>query len=89
MKVYVVRGSAGAYSDYRFWEVKAFTDIAPANTLCGQLNEWLVANKLHTSQEGKLAPEPWEFDGKCPLDPEFDSSSYGTQYEVWSIEVEK
>ena len=39
MKIYIVKGSTGAYSDKVTWLVKAFSDKGKADLLCRELNE--------------------------------------------------
>ena len=39
MKIYIVEGSTGAYSDKVTWLVKAFSDKGKADLLCKELQE--------------------------------------------------
>ena len=79
MKVYVVRGSCGEYSDYRMWDVKAFASERAASDFCTGLNLWCIENGVAKDSDYSL---------KCPLDPNFESDYTGTSYHVWDIEVE-
>jgi hypothetical protein len=84
MIAHIVRGDTGIYSDFRFWDVAAFSDSDRAKDLCFQLNEWCRENKLTRN-------DPWiPYDKRpttCPFDPQFEYDADGTSYEVWSIEV--
>lgn len=86
MKVYVVRGDTGTYSDFMFWEVRAFSDENLAQQLCAQLIEWLKEHRLYRPWYDKR-PEMMPIPKKCPLDPGFLCID-GVNYNVWSIEAE-
>ena len=46
MKVYIVEGSAGSYSDYRNWPVCAYLEQAEAELHSKLANEWIEQNLI-------------------------------------------
>jgi hypothetical protein len=84
---HIVRGSTGEYSDYRFWEVSAFSDKARADALCATLNAWCKESGVNHHPQGIPADDRYNL--TCPYDPNFEVDYTGTMYEVWSIEVEQ
>lgn len=76
--VYVVFGYTGEYSDRTDWTVAAFLSEDAAKKLCEELNQWLMANKLHIStprderaELNRYYDPEWD-DGPVPIKPEKD-----------------
>lgn len=54
MKVYIVEGSAGSYSDYSNWPVCAYLEQAEAELHSKLANEWIEKNLTRYKAEGKV-----------------------------------
>lgn len=85
MKVYVVFGCTGEYSDHTQWNVAAYTEEEAANIHANLANDWLHCNTLHKSQEPGLigtrgVPEN-------PYDPDMQLDYTGTSYCVEVIDL--
>ena len=96
MKIYIVRGSTGAYSDERNWLVKAFSDKEKADLLCKELQEATAGIEREFDEinvpayryyEKKYA-YIWDKFPKLKEDTSFDIDYTGTFYSVVECELE-
>ena len=81
--IYVVRGTTGEYSDFTFWDVRAFFDESAAIALMTLLNNWCIENKL--DDRGNYR----SIYGKPPEDPGFKNYYTGTTYGVIPIPMDE
>ena len=85
-KVFVVSGSSGEYEDRHSWTVSAFFVEALAEELATKLNDWCMAERVHSDIPRE--EQACSLDLTCPLDPHFHASYTGARYRVWSLNVE-
>lgn len=78
MKIFVVEGGTGEYSDTRTWVVKAFRDEEEAEVFVRHATEW--ANDTYKTKSYRNP------NLKSPYDPYFMMDHTGTEY--WIVEVE-
>jgi hypothetical protein len=83
MTVYVVFGACGELSDYREWEVAAYTDEARALDHLSRCNEYL--KKFLVEYEDHWDSSLYQ----NPHDPKGEYSSYKFHYFIWALEVEE
>ena len=79
MKVFVVMGTTGEYSDRNEWPVRAFLDEAEAQAL--------VLAAETASREAVAASGSAYRAGPTPLDPRHQSDYTGTRYFVYDVEL--
>ena len=90
MKIYIVEGSTGAYSDITTWLVKAFSDKGKADLLCKELQE--AAEGIRNGFDEINVSIYYIYDEKYRYildkfpkykeDPSFDMTYTGTFYDV-------
>jgi hypothetical protein len=85
VKIYVVMGSTGEYSDHEEWPVKAFTTRVAA--------EELVLNASNFAREAlrKVNGATWFWEKMCglnPYDPEMKLDYTGTYYGILELDLE-
>jgi hypothetical protein len=91
MKIYVVEGSCGEYSDHNEWPVHAYTDESIAQTKVKELTEW--ANEIQLKYD-----ESWDWyeyvsslseEEKNKLsDPDFRWDYSGFNYYYYQVELD-
>lgn len=84
MKIYVVTGSTGEYSDRTEWPVRAFRTQAQAEELVERASA--RARELFQERESKGG---WGYDysGKNAYDPRMQMDYTGTTYYVGEVEL--
>lgn len=95
MKIYIVEGSTGAYSDITTWLVKAFSDKGKADLLCRELREAAEGIKKEFDEINICTYYMYDekyryiFDKfpKIKEDPSFDMDFTGTYYRVIECEL--
>lgn len=83
MKIFVVRGQTGEYSDRTEWPVKAFTDEDKAKEFVVQADA--IARELYIQAE--KSHSFWSFKGTHPLDSKFEMDYTGTSYYYEEVEL--
>ena len=97
MKIYIVEGSTGAYSEMCVWLVKAFSNKEKADLLCKELQEAAkgierefaeinVSTYYTNCEKYKYI---WDKFPKLKEDRLFDMSYTGTFYSVVECELEQ
>lgn len=91
MKIYVIFGSTGEYSDRTEWPVKAVKDLDRAQeivTLASEYANTLFA-KFENEEVSKHSNEGQELVSKNPHDPEMKMDYTGTSYYYTEVELEE
>lgn len=89
MKVWMIKGSTGAYEDFQTWTVKTFLSETKAHAYCEQLNQFLKDHHLHYSNchntliTTNILNEFEELDHNGYVD------CTGAEYNVESLDVEE
>ncbi len=88
MKIYIVVGSTGEYSDQRQWNVKAFYSKLKAEKL--KLLCELEVDRINTvvSVDEEYGYYDQERHGPSQFDPFFDMSYTSTYYNIEEVELE-
>jgi hypothetical protein len=86
MKIYIVTGSTGEYSDWTEWDVKAFQEEKAAACYTELLNDWCKAygyqdNKEHVFFETE--PNPYDNNFSCY------GQTYYTYHELELVEYDE
>jgi len=88
MKIYVVQGSTGEYSDHREWLVKAFKSQEKAQDFVSFLDSKLL--ELGLKYESVYTHEDMEKEEKMmEFDPQFQFDYTGTMYSILEVELEE
>ena len=87
MKVYIVEGQTGEYSDYRNWPVKAFQDEQKAKAFTETLNAkaqalGIATTGCHWAESQKIVPQMQE------LDPGVSIDYTGVSYSFYELDLE-
>lgn len=85
MKIYVVFGTSGEYSDRREWPVKAFKSKEQAEVLV--INATQEANRIFSANGDKYYDWDNEKDPN-KYDPEMDMDYTGASYYIAEVELE-
>lgn len=80
MKIYVVSGDCGEYSDFTQWLVKAFVAERDARNFVEKASA--ISRELYMNE--KTPRYRWQH----PMDPGFQADYTGTNYTYTSIELE-
>lgn len=83
MKIYIVFGGTGEYSDHQTWMVKAFRDEDQAKALVENAS-W-AANAIDAVRENRYDSP----NGANPYDPDMYMDYTGTSYYIESVELEE
>ena len=90
MKIYIVYGCTGEYSDRQRWNVEAFKSLKKANTFKNKLNNWLIENNAsYGSINGKEEYFSLENELICPFDPDFRFDYTGAKYDITEVELDE
>jgi hypothetical protein len=88
MKVYIVMGTTGEYSDRSEWPVCGYQDKALATQHADQATLWIVRMR---GPNGRMKDVDWEKDlslrGKSPWDKNIQIDYTGTDYYVIEVEM--
>ena len=88
MKIYVVEGQTGEYSDHRDWPVRAFLSEKKAQKLVldaqARANE-IYVNNSNSSPSWNDLEKP---ENKNQYDPDMDMDYVGTHYLYYPIELD-
>lgn len=82
MKIYVVEGSTGEYSDHREWLVKAFVNEECAQDFVERVGR--EYRRLEQECEG----DRWNI-GDNSLDPYMQTDYTGTNYRYFEVELDE
>lgn len=88
MKVYIVMGETGEYSDRNEWPVVAYTDEVDAKAHVMRCDAWLLQNSVHANSD--TVAYDYTSSGKAlinPHDPGFHFDYTGTRYYVIGVQV--
>lgn len=94
MKVWIVFGQTGAYSDKREWPVKGFSDMKRAETFefectkAAKAYEKKKDARSHSNEYQNWEEEEAELKAAVPGDPHFRCSYTGTDYYTLEVEIE-
>jgi len=89
MKIWIVEGSTGEYSDHREWPVKAYTTEVAAREMVELCSAEYRRVKIRRNELGLM--NTWDDMPKdCvhKYDPSFDEDYTGTLYRAYPIELE-
>jgi hypothetical protein len=84
---YIVEGSCGRYEDEQSWVVMVFLHLVVAQHWCDRLNQWCTDHGLAVSPKDDVPYERWNPLPHNPLDPGFQSDHTGTEYCVYSAQL--
>lgn len=84
MRIYVVIGMTGEYSDHRDWLVRAFASETRAQEFVDDVSR--VARELYSSVNRY---DGHKLRGKNHLDPNMDCDYNGVRYHYCEVELEK
>lgn len=84
MKVHLVVGQTGEYSDHQEWFVSVFDGKEDADKFCAMLNDWCKEHGVHEDDFKADWEERHKL--KCPHDPAFGCDYNGVSYYVAEVE---
>lgn len=86
MKIYVVEGHTGEYSDRNDWPVKAFVHEPAAQAFVDACTKEILPYNI----KNKYDAVNWERirNAKSPLDPNLQIDYTGTHYDYYEVELE-
>ena len=91
MKIYIVKGSTGEYSDYVEWLVKAFLTEKAAQTFVEHASS--IAKQIFNINQQQFLGNLLRYTDRCivdhPMDPKFQEDYTGTSYTYEEIELEE
>ena len=85
IRVWILTGETGEYSDRTEWLVRAYTDKAKAEAECLKFCEWLRENGVYMDS---VTNKSSIYDLKFDLDPNFQCDYTGTRYYLQETELE-